>query len=415
MSVPAELLEHRIAPNRLPDTEWLNTWLARADRREPILLGLGERWEGIPGPLAAALATVPASAHGYQLSMYGLPRLRAVLRDYIRDTHHLAGHEDRFEVAVSWTGTRSVMLDFAGLVAARQAGRPALALAVAPSWDYAGVVEPAGFTMAYLDPAEPGGWLPDAATVAAWEPPADRHLGLVVINAQHNPTGLDLGAGTVQAMIALAVRHGAAVLIDDAYYGFADPADEPASALHHLLEDPRADGLTWLAVRSLGKQFNCNGWALGAVTASPALLDELVNGVRANHTYNHGGHLQSAMASWLADRAAVEAYLADERRAYAARRQVAVRALAAAGVSDVVAGPAGPYLLFPVPAGFSRHDYLRRAAVGTGVLMSDAWPATRPLDPHTGRHIRMYLGREPAQLAEAVDRLARAGLLPAGD
>src|SRR5690606_3915085 len=139
MSIPAELLEEEVRPNRLPDTEWLSQFRASGDRRKPILLSLGERWEGIPPALVTALASVPPSAHGYQLSMYGLPRLRRILRDYIRDTHRLGGLDDRYEVAVSWTGTRSVMRDFAEMLAPRFGdGPPPLALAVAPAWDYAG-------------------------------------------------------------------------------------------------------------------------------------------------------------------------------------------------------------------------------------------------------------------------------------
>ena len=406
MSVPAELLEHAVRPNRLPDTEWLSQFRDRGTGREPIMLGLGERWEGIPAALVAGLAGAPPSAHGYQLSMYGLPQLRSVLRDYIRDTHRLPGPDDRYEVAVSWTGTRSVMRDFAELVAARLGdGPPPLALAVAPAWDYAGVLEPAGFTMAYLTPGEEGGWLPAPEPIGRWRPEPGRRLGLVVINAQHNPTGLQWSEATVDALIRMAAEHGAAVLIDDAYYGFVDPDTAPTSALRQILD---AD-LPWLGVRSLGKQFNCNGWAIGAVTGPPGILDDLVNNVRAQHTYNHGAHLQSAMAGWLSDRPAVEAYLAAERTAYDTRRTTALEALARYGVADIVAGPANPYLLFPVPG--DRRTFLRRAAVEAGVLLSDAWPAARQLGPHAGRHVRMYLGREPEELAEAVDRLAAAGLL----
>jgi len=412
MSIPAELLEEEVRPNRLPDTEWLSQFRASGDRRKPILLSLGERWEGIPPALVTALASVPPSAHGYQLSMYGLPRLRRILRDYIRDTHRLGGLDDRYEVAVSWTGTRSVMRDFAEMLAPRFGdGPPPLALAVAPAWDYAGVLEPAGFAMAYLYPGEENGWQPSPGLITSWRPQPGRRLGVVVINAQHNPTGLQWSPAAVEAFIRLAAEHRAAVLIDDAYYGFVDPAAGPTSALQQMIVAADSS-LPWLAVRSLGKQFNCNGWAIGAVTGPPDLLDDLVNEVRARHTYNHGVHLQSAMADWLSDRPAVEEYLAAERAAYALRRTTARDALIRYGVTDIVAGPTNPYLLFPVPG--DRRTFLRRAAAEAGVLLSDVWPAARHLGPHPGRHVRMYLGREPRELIEAVNRLADAELLVEG-
>lgn len=413
----SSLVEHRLRPNRLPDTEWLHRFLERDDGREPILLGLGEPWGGTPAALLAGLVTAPAHSHGYQFSMYGLPRLRAELGTYIRDTHRLDGFDDRYEVAVSWTGTRSVMKDFGELLAARQdAARTLKALAVAPAWDYAGVLESVGFSMEYLDPTAFGRWDPTPDMVAEYAAGLTHRLNLVVVNAQHNPTGLSWSPEAVRALIRLGAEHRAGVLIDDAYFGFLDPADEPTSAILELLSATAATQLPWLAVRSLGKQFNCNGWAIGSIAGPGWLVDDLVNEHRAVHTYNHGAHLQHAMADWLADRDAVSAFLAQERTAYARRRDVAVGALTRYGVTSFVAGPASPYLLYRIPGEFGtdRGMYLERCAVEQGVLMSDAWPAARQLKPHDGRHVRMYLGRSPSELAEACTRLGEAGLLGEG-
>ncbi|WP_037908084.1 pyridoxal phosphate-dependent aminotransferase [Actinacidiphila yeochonensis] len=423
MNALATLLETGVRPNRLPDTAWLEAFLARPDRPgEPILLGLGEVWGRTPAALVDALGAAPDAAHGYQLSMYGLPRLRSVLRGYIRDTHRIGTFEGAFEVAVSWTGTRLAMRDYAELL--RDSGyrdRP-LAVVAGPSWDYAGVLEPLGFRMAYLDVSRDGRWEPTAASVDAFASGLSESPGLVVLNAQHNPTGRSWSREAVRALVALAAEHRAAILVDDAYYGFDDPGEEPVSSVREILARPDAQDLTWLAVRSLGKQFNCNGWALGALTGPPPLLDTLVNRYRARHSFNTGGVLQDAMARWLEDRPAVEEYLRTERAAYRVRRRTVIDRLAGAGVpSDaVISGPAGPYVLLPVPDAFrsgSRADYLERCAVRAGVLMSDAWPADRPLRPGArgGHHVRMFIGREPATLAEACDRLRSAGLLAGGD
>ncbi|MFD7719270.1 pyridoxal phosphate-dependent aminotransferase [Streptomyces sp. NPDC059814] len=415
MTLPRELLETDVAPNHLPDTDWLDQYLARGEAREPIMLGLGERWGGTPAPLLAALGSASAASHGYQLSMYGLPRLRGVLRDYLRRTHRLEGLDDAYEVAVGWTGTRAVMRDYAELLAARHSGRKGhlSALVVAPSWDYAGILEPSGFRIHYLDPTLTGSWEPTPEMIADTAAGLTGGLDLVVINAQHNPTGISWSPDTVRALVRLAAEHGAAVLVDDAYYGFLDPAGEPTSALLELLTEESAAGLPWLAVRSLGKQFNCNGWAVGAVTGPPGLLDELVNDVRARHTYNHGAFLQNAMADWLTDERAVSEFLAREREEYEEQRTAAVTALTRFGVSRIVAGPAGPYLLYPMPENRDgdRMAYLEDCAVRAGVLMSDAWPAARLLAPRAGRHVRMYLGRPPEVLTEACVRLSDAGLL----
>lgn len=267
--------------------------------------------------------------------------------------------------------------------------------------------------MAYLIPPI-AQWAPTAESVAFFEDACDQRIGLVVINAQHNPTGLSWDVSAVRALLRIADRHRAAILIDDAYYGFLDPAEGPTSALRELLAMPEAAALPWCAVRSLGKQFNCNGWGLGAIVAHPDLLEELVNVYRAEHTYNSGGILQHAMAEWLTDNAAVSAYLASERNFYAASRAAAITGLVSRGVpvEAIVAGPAGPYLLYPVPRGWpDRASYLRSCGLEAGVLMSDVWPSVRPLGPQAGRHVRMYLGREPGLVAEACRRLGEAGLL----
>lgn len=57
--------------------------------------------------------------------------------------------------------------------------------------------------------------------------------------------------------------------------------------------------MQWLATRSLGKECSCNGWALGALIAEPALLDGFVSDVLQEHQYNCGGALQWAMAESL--------------------------------------------------------------------------------------------------------------------
>lgn len=411
------LIEHGVLPSRLPDAEWLAANLRRDDR-EPLMLGLGETWDRTPPQLIAALRDVPASAHGYQLSMYGLPRLRAALADYLRETHRLEACTAPYEVAVSWTGTRLVMRDFAELTVRRHPGLAGTeALVVGPSWDYAGVIEPAGWRVRHLVGA-PGRWVPTPDALREHEATARGRIGLVVVNAQHNPTGYSWDIKIVRALLDLAIRHRAAVLIDDAYYGFMDPASRPTSALQELLNVPEAAELPWCAVRSLGKQFNCNGWGIGAVVARPELLAALIAEVRASHTYNIAGMLQHAMATWLEDGRAVADYLAEERLVLAASRAAALGGLGSGGVvrSSIAAGPAGPYAVYPIPAGWTDvTGYLERCALDAGVLMSNAWPAARELGSRPGRWARMYLGPGPEMVSEACTRLHSAGLFGEGE
>ncbi|MEV7185427.1 pyridoxal phosphate-dependent aminotransferase [Kitasatospora sp. NPDC093102] len=413
--VLAGLLETSVRPNRLRDTQWLDRYLASADgSREPLLLGLGETWRDTPAALVRALAEVPASAHGYQLSMYGLPRLREALESYVSRTQRLDRHAGDFRVAVSWSGTRGAMADYAQLVRDRREG-PLTATVVGPSWDYAGVLEPLGFRLRYLDVSRTG-WSLDADEVRAFAARGER-TDLLVLNPQHNPTGESWSEPALDALLDIARADGSAILVDDAYYGFADGGERRASAVERILDDEVLRDSLWLAVRSLGKQFHCNGWGIGAITASPAVLDDFVNDYRARRAFNTSAVEQHAMAVWLEDEPAVTAYLRGEADTFARRREGLADALAGAGVRPerVVAGPAAPYALIPVPASFpgGADEYLEACAVGPGVFMSGVWPADRTLDrtePVAADYVRMFLGLDAPGLAEAVSRLHAAGL-----
>ncbi|NKZ03429.1 pyridoxal phosphate-dependent aminotransferase [Actinomadura latina] len=410
--IPGPLIERRIRPNRLPDTEWLNAYTAAGSPAgEPLMLSLGETWSGTPPELLAALRRAPDTLHGYQLSMYGYPRLRRVLREYVDATQGPLPPAG-WEVAVGWTGTRSAMFDFCDRVRAGWAGRGPDALVVAPSWDYAGMLEPLGFRMRYVTAGPATGLVPDPDLVRAAA--AAPGLGLVVINAQHNPTGANWDSELIGALVDAALDQGAAVLVDDAYFGLCP---EPTSALAILLErlGNRMDQIPWLGVRSLGKQFRCNGWGLGAVVAEPGFLELFVNEIRTRHTYNYSANLQHAMADWLEDGNAVRAYLRSEQeRIGSHRRAVARRLSGSLPAGRLIAGPAAPYLLFPVPrtgAAASTRGFLCRCATEAGVLLADAWPMARPGITGDNGYVRMYLGAPLAALNEACDRLENAELL----
>jgi len=265
------LMTDDVRINRLQDVAWLKEYLdSGAGAGEPIMLSLGETWGHTPSPLLAALRDVPADSHGYQVSMYGLPLLRSLLKEYVADTQRLPPTTG-WELAVSWAGTRSAMRDFADGLAR------GTVLAVAPAWDYAGILEPIGFSTQYVpfDPAEPSGPTVERTRAAASE--VSGNLAMVVINAQHNPTGANWSPELVAALIEIAIERDAAILIDDAYYGLCPPELPATSALEILLTrlGGRPAPIPWLGVRSLGKQFHCNGWALGTIVAEPEPLDEL--------------------------------------------------------------------------------------------------------------------------------------------
>lgn len=438
MSIP---YPHVITPQgvatRFADATLVSDYLdAGSPAGELVYLAFGETWTQTAPGLIAALADLPPHAHGYVISQYGLPRLQRALRTAIAEGHRLPADAEPsrdYEVAVTHGGTRTAMFDFARLLV-RDDGlsqngstkvRP-VAIAALPGWDYATVFESVGYRMRYLrvgdhENAAPSPWdIDDAAGTIASS--GTERLAAVIINAQHNPTGSNWSEETVRHLVRTAISADAAVLIDDAYFGVHDPALTPTSALRVLLEElrdaPRRARKRWLAVRSLGKQFHCNGWGIGAATAHPETLDALVNTLLFHRGFASAIPLQEAMATWLQDPAADD-YLAESGREYAIKR-IAVREFLVSRLGyrpdSLQLGAFAPFARIPVPD--LPH---RRIPPGTDDFRQDCFRRTGVLiggdrsygGPHAAREtrarFRLFLGPPLPVLMEGLTRIADAG------
>ncbi|WP_330230267.1 aminotransferase class I/II-fold pyridoxal phosphate-dependent enzyme [Nocardia sp. NBC_00508] len=230
------------------------------------------------------------------------------------------------------------------------------------------------------------------------------------LNAQHNPTGANWRPDLVRRALAAARTAGSAILLDDAYFGAHDLRRTPTSALRLLLEESPAS--RWLAVRSLGKQFHCSGWGIGAMTAHPRTLDELVNQWQFHRSFASAIPLQEAMATWLASPES-ENYLAEQGREYTHKRAVVRELLSSElGYPETITqvGEFAPFARVPLPRARRRGSvtqFRRECLTGTGVLVGvDRWSATSDDEPLC---YRLYLGPSLPVLQEALHRMSRAG------
>ena len=431
----SDLVRDQPSPARMPDAELLTRYAEQGSPHgPPVCLSFGETWNRAPAALTELLTTVPPHAHGYQLSLYGLGRLRQALRDHLVQTQGLDPAAADWEVAVGWTGTRSAMFDFGRLLVDRlarhqpdPAGRRPVVLVAGPSWDYAGVFEPLGLAVRYLPLRPEHGFAPrlvDLAGALHRLAGDGERLALLVVNAQHNPTAVNWSPDLVTAMAVTAVRAGAALLVDDAYAQVYDEGTTATPALDLVVRALRAEGavdrLPWLGVRSLGKQFGCNGWGVGVLTAHPALLRELVEGYRLHHGLMHAGPLQYAMAEWLTDPASTD-FLATQRKVLAETRAAAAGAFRTRlgyPAEAVHPGSCTPYLLVRLPPAYAaladgEHRFRADCFAATGVLLAPAWPWPFPA-PDSGAtplpYLRVYLGPVVEPVLAAVERMAAAGL-----
>ncbi|MCP3800650.1 pyridoxal phosphate-dependent aminotransferase [Allokutzneria sp. A3M-2-11 16] len=381
MSIPfREVMTGPELPTRFTDAELVTRYLdAGSPAGEPIYLGFGETWTEIAPGLAKILATpMPPHSHGYVISQFGLPRLQKVLRGYIAETHGLPAGAD-FEVAATAGGTRNAMFDFARLVRQSVRDRTPVAVVPMPGWDYEGVFSALGYETRYLPLRAETGYQLSTEDFGVVD-----GADLVVINAQHNPTGVNWDATAVRELIR---RTDAALLLDDAYYGVHDPGITPTSALRILLEEqPRQH---WLAVRSLGKQFHCSGWGIGAVTSTPSTLDILLNEELFHHGFAAAIPLQYAMAEWLENPESAT-FLGHMNEEYAAKRAALKTTLKD---EDHHLGECTAFMRFKAPDA----DFRLRCFRETGVLFSDSTPSS---------WLRLYLGPPLPVLTEAFERVA---------
>lgn len=415
------------------DASMINRYLGDGSPSGELLyFGFGESWTQVAPGLAELLAQpVPSHVHGYLMSQHGLVSLQRVLRSYIAEDHRLPGDVapgEHYEVAATSSGTRGAMFDFARMLLADPAlemdvgpRRRPVVIAPTPGWDYAGIVAGIGYSTRFLPLRADAGYQLSAdefdGVVDQVAADPESALALVVVNAQHNPTGQNFDPSAVRHLIRRSFAAGAAVLIDDAYYGVHDPGAVMTSALAILFEElehaPPTARRRWLAVRSLGKQFHCSGWGIGVATAHPRTLGTMMNRFQLQRGFSTGVPLQLAMAMWLGSPAAKH-YLDETNREYAAKRDMVTEVLQTRlgyPASRCFRGVSGAFARIAIP---SRHwdtsggmtEFRQRLLDRTGVLVGvDQWADSKPDDPH----FRLYLGPPQEVLAEGLDRLIRSG------
>jgi len=116
---------------------------------------------------------------------------------------------------------------------------------------------------------------------------------LVLVNTPHNPTGLMLWVGALQAIVDEAARHDALIVTDEVYEHLTfGPAHLPIATL------PGAQDRT-ISISSAGKTFSVTGWKIGWITARPEHITA-ITGVKQWLTYSSGAPFQPAVAAGLA-------------------------------------------------------------------------------------------------------------------
>jgi len=212
---------------------------------------------------------------------------------------------------------------------------------------------------------------------------------LILLSNLHNPSAALLTGDDVAAVLALAGRAGALVVIDEVYQHFVECASAAGWADHAI------------AISSLSKVYGMGSLRCGWIIAAPSLQDRL----REVHTLYE--NTVSAMAQALAAR--VWSHIGDYRALAVERAEAnreCLRSFAAPLIADgLIAGdvPAQGCVYFPRLARIDDADaFSRRVARDFGVVVVPGTFFEMP------GHIRIGYGGDGARLAAGLDRLTEA-------
>lgn len=389
--------------------------LTSSNKLQPILLNIGESWSQTPEALINFLSKAPSHVHGYLNSLSGFPFFRNKLYKYIISTHEInESHFELFDVFVASHGTKTVMWDFGKLIDRYHPNNKKLLITTDPGWYYEAVFSSLNFHTEYIKLKPENNFLPKLEDFQNIFQKIDSEkdlIKLVVINAQHNPTGNNWDTEFVTKIINISLDNKAYILLDDAYYMVKDPGIKSTSSLSILLEEinKRRDKILnkrWLCVQSLGKQFYCNGWAIGAITASIETLNSLIENAE-QYTTPSGGLLQYAMSKWIDSKDAYKFTVDKNKKLKSTKEYIknVFRKDFGYPSYDIHIGTCTPYIVIAIPPAYvkmqiSPREFIREIFKFTGVLFSELYPNKQSLN-----YFRIYIGTQFHNIIEALERL----------
>ena len=276
-------------------------------------LSVGTPVDSTPGVVQQALRAA-ADSPGYPLTV-GTPQLRAALVGWARSRLGADVTAAQVVPSIGSKETVSLLPCLLGLEPGAAVLIPDLAY---PTYDV-------GARLAGCTPVR-------TADPTACDPAG---VGLVWLNSPSNPTGEVLAADRLRDVVAWGRRHGILVTSDECYLELGWEVD-PLSVLHPSICGDSTDGV--LAVHSLSKRSNLAGYRAGFTIGDAGAVAAIVE-ARKHLGLLVPSPVQAALVAALAD----EEHVRAQRALYAARREVLLPAVRAAGFR-VEHSEAGLYL-----------------------------------------------------------------------
>jgi acetylornithine aminotransferase len=321
---------------------------AAARGAQIIDLGAGEPREETPPFIRRAVAeAVEAEPVAGYPKAEGLPELRAAIAAWL--ARRFGADLDPATEIVPTLGSKEAIFGLAQVV-----GGPGARVAVTtpgyPVPARGALFAGARVTELRLEAAN--GWLPDLDAVD-WD-----GVAILWLNSPNNPTAVAAPLAFYERAAALAREHGFVLACDEAYSELWFSGDPPASALQV------ADRANVLVFNTLSKRSSMPGYRLGFAAGDPDLVAALKR-YRPNVGTAPPAFVQrAAVVAW-----GDEDHVVETRARYAAKREVLLPALHAAGL-EPAGGDATFFLWLRVPGDGDAEAFALRLLDDLGIVVA---------------------------------------------
>jgi LL-diaminopimelate aminotransferase len=353
-----------------------------------INLGIGDPDLPTPAPIIDALAQAAKNPKHHQYPSYeGLLAFRAAVADWYKRRFHVTLNpaDEVLTLIGSKEGIGHVPLAFVDpgdVVLVPSPGYPVYPVGTS----FAGGV-------AHIMPlTKANGFLPDLDAI-----PKDvaAKAKLMWLNSPNNPTSVVMTKEYFKRVVEFAREHQVIVCHDAAYSEIYYDGKRPSSFLE--VEGAKDVGVEF---HSLSKTYNMTGWRIGFAVGHKEVLAGLGK-VKSNLD---SGVFEAVQAAGVTALGLDESVTDGIRKIYQERRDTLVPGLKMLGL-EVDPPAAAFYVWVAVPKGYTSTSFTAHLLEKAGIVTT---PGNGFGSPGEG-YIRMTLCTSKERLAEAVERIKRAG------
>jgi LL-diaminopimelate aminotransferase len=226
-----------------------------------------------------------------------------------------------------------------------------------------------------------------------------KKASVILVNYPNNPTGAAETRALYESVLDFARRYDLAVISDIAY---ADLSMEHDYRAMSFLELPGAKERT-IEFYSFSKTYSMPGWRLGFAAGNSTLVRNLLK-IKTNMDFGVFMAMQRTGTYVLGAGAGL---IEQARKTYTSRRDTVLEGLRRIGI-EATTPPATIYVWASIPSGYaSSMEFAKDVLSKTGVVFAPG----RGFGTYGEGYVRISLIQNEDRINEAIDRMARAGLV----